>query len=116
MPLRIRDAYEADITETRRFIKGRIFINSEDRLYLIKNETLSDMLPNTFSYKGSSFAVYAWQNDSMSRVWQSDIKDPVIVDYYMFEEYGRTYLFMLRNIAGGIFKKPTSQFEYIETR
>lgn len=116
VPLRIRDAYEYDISETRRFIKGRIFVNSEGRLYLIKNEAFSDMLPNTFAYKGSSFAVYSWQNDTMSRVWISDVKEPVIVDYYMFEEYGRTYLFMLRNISGGIFKKSTSEFEYIETR
>lgn len=116
VPLRIRDGQENLLDETKHFIKGRIFVNSEDRLYLIRNETLSDMLPNTFSYKGSSFAVYAWQNDSISRVWQSDMKDPVIVDYYMFEEYGRTYLFMLRNISGGMFKKSASQLEYIETR
>jgi hypothetical protein len=113
---KLQEVNSLDVTEQRRFIKGRIFINSDGRLYLIKNQTMSNMLPNTFSYKGSAFLVYGWQGSSMSKIWESDVKEPVIVDYYMYEEYGRTYLFMLRNISGGIFSPMTSQIEYIETK
>lgn len=113
---KVKDIDAFEIMEQRQYIKGRIFINTDGRLYLIKNQSMSSMLPNTFSYKGSAFAVYGWEGKTMSKVWESDLKEPVIVDYYMYEEYGRTYLFMLRNISGGIFRKATSQIEYIETK
>jgi hypothetical protein len=113
---KIEDIDAFEIIEQRQYIKGRIFVNTDGRIYLIKNESMSSMLPNTFAYKGSAFAVYGWEGKNMARIWESDMKEPVIVDYYMYEEYGRTYLFMLRSIAGGLFRKPTSQIEYIETK
>ncbi|QAR34202.1 hypothetical protein EP073_12540 [Geovibrio thiophilus] len=113
---KIKDIDAFEVMEQRQHLKGRIFVNTDGRLYLIKNQSMSNMLPNTFSYKGSAFAVYGWEGRTMSKVWESDLKEPVIVDYYMYEEYGRTYLFMLRNIAGGVFRKATSQIEYIETK
>jgi hypothetical protein len=108
-----------DIFETmekRTYVVGRIFVNRDGKVYVVKNITMSSVLPNTFSYRGSVFSVYNWAGKSLSRVWESDAKEPVIVDYYMLEEFGRTYLFMLRNISGGFFKSVTSQIEYIETK
>jgi len=49
-------------------------------------------------------------------MWQSDYMEPVIVDYYMYEEFNRTYLFLLRNFSDSVFSTDKSQFIYIETK
>ncbi len=42
--------------------------------------------------------------------------EPVIADYYMYEEFNRTYLFLLRTSSESIFGDDQSQFIYIETK
>lgn len=102
--------------ERKKFLKGRVFVNADNRIYITKNFDKLAMMPNTKSYKGSSFAVYEYDKKGLHRVWESDYMEPIIVDYYMYEEFGRTYLFMLRNEGRGIFSDGESQFIYIETK
>ncbi|WP_022852117.1 hypothetical protein [Limisalsivibrio acetivorans] len=104
------------VEEKRKYLKGRVFVNRDGRVYVVKNVALSKVLPNTRSYKASTFSVYEWTGDALSRVWESDKLEPVIADYYMYEEYGRTYLFLLRNISMGMFRGKQSQLIYIETK
>jgi len=102
--------------ERTRYLKGRIFVNSDGKAYLIKNYPFSRAMPNLGKYHASSFAVYSWNGSIMSRVWESDLIEPVIGDYYMYEEFGRTYLFIVRNDPEAMFSKSKSQLIYIETK
>lgn len=100
----------------KKYIKGRIFVNSDNNIYLVQNEQKYKMLENTKIFGASKFAVYSWDGRRTRSMWQSDVFEPTIVDYYMYEEFGRTYLFMLRNFSDGLLRSANSQFIYIETK
>jgi len=100
----------------KKYIKGRVFVNSNNNIYVVQNDTKYKMLANTKIYGSSKFAVYSWDGRMLRSMWQSDLFEPVIADYYMYEEFGRTYLFLLRNASEGMFGKDQSQFIYIETK
>jgi len=116
-----RDTYKSEqdpfITERlKKYIKGRVFVNSDNNIYVVRNDKKYNMLANTHIYGSSRFSVYSWDGRRLRSMWQSEIFEPVISDYYMYEEFGRTYLFLLRNYSENIFKSDSSQFIYIETK
>ena len=100
----------------KKYIKGRVFVNSDGNIYLVQNEKKFKMLLKTHDYEGSRFAIYKWDSRRLRNLWYSDIMEPVISDYYMYEEYGRTYLFLLRNFSESMMSSEKSQFIYIETK
>lgn len=100
----------------KKYIKGRVFVNSEGNVYVVQNDRKYKMLATTKIYSASKFAVYSWDGHRLRSMWQSETFQPVISDYYMYEEYGRTYLFLLRNFSDNIFSTDKSQFIYIETK
>ncbi|MGE4319594.1 MAG: hypothetical protein AB7E96_11920 [Deferribacterales bacterium] len=100
----------------RRYIKGRVFVNSDGNVYLVKNDEKYKMLSRTKIYGSSSFTIFSWDGRRLRQQWESDIMQPTIVDYFMYEEFGRTYLFMLRNYSENMFKDDKSQIIYIETK
>jgi len=100
----------------KKYIKGRVFVNSDNNIYVVQNELKYQMLVNTKIFGASKFAVYSWDGRRLRSMWQSDIFEPTISDYYMYEEFGRTYLFMLRNYRDGLINGDKSQFIYIETK
>jgi len=104
-------------TEKRKkYLKGRIFVNSDGNIYVVKNSEKFKMLNKMKSYGSSYFTVFGWDSRRLRQVWSSDVFQPVIVDYFMYEEFGRTYLFMLRNFSEGIFSNDKSELIYIETK
>jgi hypothetical protein len=100
----------------KKYIKGRVFVNSDGNIYLVQNEKKYKMLLQAHGYEGSRFAIYRWDGRRISNLWYSDIMEPVISDYYMYEEFGRTYLFLLRNFSESMMSGDRSQFIYIETK
>ncbi|ADD67126.1 hypothetical protein Dacet_0326 [Denitrovibrio acetiphilus DSM 12809] len=100
----------------KKYIKGRVFVNSDNNVYVVQNEQKYKMLASTKIFESSMFAVYSWDGRRLRSMWQSEVMEPTIVDYYMYEEYGRTYLFMLRNFSDGLLKGDKSQLIYIETK
>ncbi len=105
------------LTESkRRYIKGRVFVNSDGNIYLVKNDEKYKMLAKTKIYGSSNFAVFSWDGRRLRQQWESDVMQPTIVDYFMYEEFGRTYLFMLRNYSENILKDDKSQIIYIESK
>jgi len=105
------------VTERKKkYIKGRIFVNSDGNIYVVKNSEKYKMLNKMKVYGSSYFTVFGWDGRRLRQVWSSDVFQPVIVDYFMYEEFGRTYLFMLRNFTDGIFSNDKSELIYIETK
>lgn len=100
----------------KKYIKGRVFVNTDGNIYVVQNDSKYKMLPNTKVYASSKFAVYSWDGRRLRSMWESNTMEPVIVDYYMYEEFGRTYLFLLRNFSDSILGRDKSQFIYIETK
>jgi len=100
----------------KKFIRGRLFVNSDNNVYVIKNSERFNMLEKTKIYGSSKFAVFSWDGRKLRSMWNSDLFHPVISDYYMYEEFGRTYLFLLRNFRDNILFGDKSEFIYIETR
>jgi hypothetical protein len=105
------------ITEKKKkYIKGRVFVNSDGNVYVVKNSEKYKMLNKMKVYGTSYFTVFGWDGRRLRQVWSSDVFQSVIVDYFMYEEFGRTYIFMLRNFSEGIFSSDKSELIYIETK
>lgn len=102
--------------DVKKYIKGRVFVNSDGNVYVVQNEQSYKIFSNSKIFGASRFAVYSWDGRRLRNMWKSDVFEPTIADYYMYEEFGRTYLFMLRNFRDGIFANDQSQFIYIETQ
>ncbi len=100
----------------KKYIKGRVFVNSDNNIYLVQNDQKYKLFGNTKIYGASKFAVYSWDGRRLRSMWQSEVFEPVIADYYMYEEFNRTYLFLLRTSSESIFGDDQSQFIYIETK
>jgi len=100
----------------KKYIKGRVFVNTDGNVYLVQNDQKYKIFANTKIYGSSKFAVYSWDGRRLRSMWQSELFEPEIADYYMFEEFGRTYLFLLRNHSESMFSGEKSQFIYIETK
>ncbi|PLX65911.1 MAG: hypothetical protein C0603_13120 [Denitrovibrio sp.] len=100
----------------KKYIKGRVFVNSDNNIYLVQNDPKYQIFSNTKIYGASRFAVYSWDGRRLRSMWQSETFEPTIEDYYMYEEFGRTYLFLLRTSSEGILGDDLSQFIYIETK
>jgi hypothetical protein len=52
----------------------------------------------------------------LRRVWESDVFNPVIVDYYLQERFGKVYVFLLRNFRKGLLAGDKSEFIYLEIK
>ncbi|MCD8553645.1 VCBS repeat-containing protein [Seleniivibrio sp.] len=102
--------------KNKKYIKGRVFVNSDGNIYVVKNSEKYKMLNRMKAYGSSYFTVFGWDGKRLRQVWTSDVFQPVIVDYFMYEEFGRTYLFMLRNFSDGLFSGDKSELIYIETK
>jgi hypothetical protein len=100
----------------KKYIKGRVFVNSDGNIYVVKNDKKYKILSNSQVYESSRFAVFSWDGRRLGSVWQSDVFEPLIVDYFMYEEFGRTYMFLLRNFSDSLLSATKSQFIYIETK
>lgn len=100
----------------KKYIKGRVFINSDGNIYIVQNNEKYKMLERTKIYGSSSFAIFTWDGRRMRQKWLSEVFQPVIADYFMYEEYGRTYMFLLRNFSEGMFSSDKSELIYIETK
>lgn len=115
----LRDQGDVDpfmLERRKKYIKGRVFVNSDNNIYVVQNEQKYKIFSTSKVFGASRFAVFSWDGRRLRSMWQSDIFEPTIVDYYMYEEFGRTYLFMLRNSSAGVLAKDVSQFIYIETK
>lgn len=100
----------------KKYIKGRIFVNSDGNLYVVQNNEKYKMLERTKIYGSSSFAIFTWDGRRLRQKWISEVFQPTIADYFMYEEYGRTYMFLLRNFSEGMFSSDKSELIYIETK
>jgi hypothetical protein len=111
------DEHDPFVVEKRKkYIKGRVFVNSDNNIYVVQNTKKYKMLERMQIFGASQFSVFAWDGRKLRSMWQSEIFHPVIVDYYMYEQFGRTYLFLLRNFSDGVLSGDKSEFIYIETK
>jgi len=102
--------------KSKKYIKGRVFVNSDNNIYVVQNEQKYKILSTSKTFGASRFAVFSWDGRRLRNMWVSEVFEPTIVDYYMYEEFGRTYLFMLRNASAGLLASDVSQLIYIETK
>ncbi|MGA1861323.1 hypothetical protein OWM07_00345 [Deferribacter thermophilus] len=105
-----------EVMTHKRFLKGRVYIYNDGKIYIVKNEPVSRMLPNLNKYRNSTFAGYKWQAKMLRKIWESEVLNPVIVDYYGEEKYGKNYVILLRNYDSGLFKGKKSEFIYLEVK
>ncbi len=105
-----------ELTKYKKPLKGRIFVTSSKQVFMLKNKRLSAFLPNFDKYTESQFAGFKWQSNMLRRVWESDVFNPVIVDYYLQERFGKVYVFLLRNFRKGLLAGDKSEFIYLEIK
>ncbi|KAA0258331.1 VCBS repeat-containing protein [Deferribacter autotrophicus] len=105
-----------EILHYKKFLKGRVYVYDGGKIYILKNEQVSDVLPNLLKFKGSVFEGLIWQRKMIRKIWESDTFKPTIVDYYGEERFGKNYVVLLRNFGSGLFKGTKSEFIYLEVK
>jgi len=105
-----------EVERKKKYVKGRVFVNSNGNVYVVKNDQKYKMLARTKIYGSSSFSIFGWDGRRLRQVWESDVMQPTVADYFMYEEFGRTYMFMLRTFSESMLSDDKSQLIYIETK
>lgn len=113
-----------ELKQYRKYLKNRIFVNEKNELFLLKNTPTFKQLPMLEKYSDSSIGRYVWQAKMIRKSWESDLFEPVIVDYYVVEKYGKYYAYALRNSNPGtkggllksLFNNAKSEIIYIEIK
>ncbi|MGC8926105.1 MAG: FG-GAP-like repeat-containing protein [Calditerrivibrio sp.] len=113
-----------ELKSYRKYLKNRIFINEKNELFLLKNTPSYKNLPMLEKFNDSSVGRYVWQAKMIRKSWESDLFEPVIVDYYVVEKYGKYYAYALRNTNPGdkggllksMFNTAKSEIIYIEIK
>jgi|GEM_PF-1042917 hypothetical protein len=113
-----------ELKSYRKYLKNRIFVNEKNEMFLLKNTPTFKNLPMTEKYSDSSIGRYVWQAKMIRKSWESDLFEPVIVDYYIVEKYGKYYAYAIRNTNPGdkggllksLFKTAKSEIIYIEIK
>ncbi|MCA1933051.1 MAG: hypothetical protein LDL13_05690 [Calditerrivibrio sp.] len=113
-----------ELKQFRKYLKNRIFVNEKNEMFLLKNNPTFKALAMSENYSDSSIGRYVWQAKMIRRSWESDLFEPVIVDFYVVEKYGKYYAYAIRNTNPGdkggllksLFNNAKSEILYIEIK